>query len=339
MNDKGVSCTQNFPIWVAFLMGMVVIVIAIALFDNLAARGRLGGDTAVKATLNDGNVSYQGTTPPTYGETVSYAKDADNALGAWLGIEVEDITKAMAKELGLRISGGVLVSRVIENSPAEQAKLLRGDIIYEFDRHDVEDIGELAELLSKADPGDRVRLSLFRDGKRMVSYVKLGEAFGSVSTSSVMQTAGEVISSNQKWGIVVSELTDSLRRDYAIPIMEKGVLVVMVMQGSAADKAGLRKGDLIKQVDRIRIENVADFFEAVRSADNSTLLNVYRQGAELYVNIVAVSPFQPVAQEGIGMNRPLYVPGYDQTQSGEPDEKTGSLSGSDLKVPGSVAQI
>ncbi|MBW1794554.1 MAG: PDZ domain-containing protein [Deltaproteobacteria bacterium] len=377
MKDEGKLCPQNFQIWVAFLMGMVVIVIAIVVFDNVSGKSRLGTDTKDKIAVDD-SVRYQAiadsyTTP---GQPVSYLRETESAPGAWLGIETSDITGAMAKELGLKISGGVLISRVIENSPAEKAGLLSGDIIYEFDRHDAANTDELASLLSKLDPGKRVRVALFRDGKRKVLYVELAEAAAAGSTSSVRQVAGEVTPSDLKWGIVVSEITESLREAYDIPGKENGVVVMMVTPGSAADRAGIIKGDVIRQVGETPIYDLAGFFEAIGSNDNSSLLlNICRQGAQFYINIVAVSPFLPVggpsgsededstesdgykgmpaeipprgkpdassvqqtqgvpvAQEGIGMNRPLYVPGYDQTQSGEPEEKTRSLPGTATKT-------
>lgn len=359
MKKEGKFCPQNFQVWVAFLMGMVVIIIAIVVFDHVTARGRVGTDT--RKMGEEESVVYQ-MEQDTQTYSLALTRGTEDGRGAWLGIEPVDVTEAMAKQLRLRISGGMLVSRVIEGSPAEEAGLLRGDIIYELDRREVEDIEELRQLLSKREPGQRVRISLFRDGKRKVLYVKLGEAVSVGSTSSVRQIAGEIIPNDLRWGIVVSELTESLRKAYDIPTKENGVVVVMVAPGSAADKAGLTKGDVIRQIDGTRIDDLAGFFEAIGSNDNSSLLlNVCRQGAHFYVNIAAVSPFLPVggssgseeedseesegyqgmpseipprgkpevqqiqgfstAQEGIGMNRPLYVPGYDQTQSGEPEDK------------------
>jgi len=355
-------CPQNFQVWVAFLMGMVVIIIAIVIFDNVSVRGRMGTDDGRSET--DDTSGYVKTSSTQSGvQPASYTKGTEGETGAWLGIEPVDITEAMAKQMGLRISGGVLASRVIEGSPADRAGLLQGDIIFELDHREVENSEELRRLLSKSDPDERVQISVFRDLKRKVLYVKLGEAVSADSTSSVSQIAGEIIPNDLKWGIVVSELTESLRNTYDIPGKENGVLIVMVAPGSAADKAGLIKGDVIRQVDGTRIDDLAGFFDAIDSNDKrSLLLNVCRQGAQLYINIVAVSPFMPIggpsgseeedstesdgykgmpseipprgkpevqqvqglstAQEGIGMNRPLYVPGYDQTQSGEPQNKT-----------------
>ncbi|MBW2062373.1 MAG: PDZ domain-containing protein [Deltaproteobacteria bacterium] len=364
MNNEGKLCPHNFPLWVAFLMGMVVIIIAIVVFDLVSIRGRMGLDVARSSF--DVTSIYQGTSSTQAGlQPASYTKDGEGETGAWLGIEPADVTEDMAKQLGLNISGGVLISKVIEGSPAEKAGLLQGDIIYELDRSEVETSDGLRQLLSESEPGERVRIVLFRDSKRKVIYAKLGEP-PEGSTSSVRQIAGEIIPNDLKWGIVVSELTESLRKAYGIPGNENGVIVLMVAPGSAANTAGIIKGDMIRQVGETRIYDLADFFEAIDSSDNrSFLLNIRRQNTQLYVNIVAVSPLLPVggpagseeddsteeseglkgipaeippqgkpevsstqqsqgfttAQEGIGMNRPLYVPGYDQTQSGEPEDK------------------
>ena len=372
MNKEKKLCPQNFQVWVGFLMGMVVIIIAIVIFDHVSTRGRAGTDDG---RIDTGDIpGYVNTSSAQSGiQPASYTKGTEADPRAWLGIEPVDVTEAMAKQMGLSISGGVLISSVIEGSPAERAGLLQGGIIYELAHREARNSEELRHLLSKSAPGERVRISVFRDRKRKVSYVKLGETVSAGSTSSVRQIAGEIIPNDLRWGIVVSELTESLRSAYDIPGKENGALIVMVAPGSAADKAGLIKGDVIRQVDETRIDNLADFFEAIGSSDKrSLLLNICRQGAQFYVNIAAVSPFMPVggppgseeedstesdgyqgmpsaipprgkpevqqvqgfstAQEGIGMNRPLYVPGYDQTQSGEPENKTRTPANTNLKV-------
>lgn len=333
MKDKVKLCPQNFHVWVAFLMGMIVIVIAIVIFDRVST-GRLGLD---KKSTTDVDIQYMGGDdgPLSNVQPASLLQTSENNSGAWLGIEAKDITEAMAEELGLGISGSVLVSRVLENSPAAKAGLLRGDIIFEFDHRDIKDTDQLSKLLGKTDPGDRVRLSVLRGDERKTLYVVLEEAENTNSTLSVRQIAGDITPDTQKWGIVISEPTDLLRKTYSIQANENGVIVMMVAPGSAASRAGLEEGDLIRQMDQTRVNSIADFFEALQSADDNSILCIYRQDAALYINMVAVfdqAQGFSMAQEGIGMNRPLYVPGYDQTQSGEPDEKTRSLVVTPTKV-------
>ena len=359
MNKEGKLCPQNFQVWVAFLMGMVVIIIAIVVFDKVSVKGRV--DTGTVAVDVDRSQSLvPGMT--TAGQTVNTIANVETGAGAWLGIEPLDITAAMARQLGLDISGGILASKVISDSPAEKAGLLQGDVIYEIDSRDVETSAELRLVLADEEPGDRIRITLFRDREREVIHVKLGSVLDQNPAYSATQIDGD-IPVNLRWGIVVSELTPALLKTYDVqnPI---GVMVVMVAAGSAADRAGILKGDIIRQVNGYGTNSLADFFEAIEDAKESILLNICRQGTLYYVNIVAVSPAinsagdpteeteeseglegmpttippmgQPqsaqqtagmvTAQEGIGMNRPLYVPGYDQTQSGDPDDKTTSIS-------------
>lgn len=335
-------CPNNFQVWVAFLMGMVVIVIAIVVF-NKASNGRLGVDNRL---LSEQVVDQRigGLPQDISGTSNTLLTSAEGDSPPWLGIEVNNITEKMALQLGLDISEGVQVKRVTPGSPAEAAGILAGDIIFEFNHHEVDDVDELVKLLNKSDPGDRIKLELFRNGERLVIYVVLAEPIDLKSQSSAQnlstnKTAGSGVSVSgditpdiQQWGLVLSELTAPLRKQYEIPDDINGVLVIVVIQGSAAGRAGIMKGDLIRQIDKTQIKTLTDFFQALQDADNSVILYVYRDKSALLIPMTAMVQEEQqaralnVAQEGIGMNRPLYVPGYDQTQSGDPDDKTQSLS-------------
>ena len=89
MKNEGKLCPQNFQIWVAFLMGMVVIIIAIVAFDAVSIKGRMGSDVSIP---------YQGVgSIDTYGQSVSYANATEDESRAWLGIEPTDVTEIMAR--------------------------------------------------------------------------------------------------------------------------------------------------------------------------------------------------------------------------------------------------
>ena len=321
-------CPQNFKVWVSFLMGMVVIIIAIVFFDSVLVRGRLGQDGP-----RDVNVETPGSSINVeYVKTVSSVKDVEPS--PWLGIEPQDVNSQMADQLGLSIKSGVLVRQVISGSPAEGAGLLRGDILYEYEYRDIKDTDHLEKMIEKSEPGDRVKIGLFRKNDRMVIYALLGER-SAVADSSIRQISGDTADQPQ-WGMVITELMPQLCATYGIPTNEKGVLVLKVLPGSLAEKAGVKNGDLIKYINQTSTIHISDFFDALESSQNQLLLNVYRQGAEFYITvnnsanmlnsaeIQQKTPIIAAAQEGIGMNRPLYVPGYDQTQSGEPEEKDTS---------------
>ncbi|ETR64748.1 MAG: MamP2 [Candidatus Magnetoglobus multicellularis str. Araruama] len=328
MESLSKKCPQNFKVWVSFLMGMVVIIIAIVVFDSVLIRSRIG---QVQEGPRDINIETPATSLTLdYAKTVSSTKDESEA---WLGIEPRDINSQMADQLGLSIDSGVLVSQVIPGSPAEAAGLLRGDILYEYEYRDIKDTDHLEKMLEKSDPGERVKISLFRQGDRMVIYALLGER-SAIPDPSIRQITGDTTDSSGQLGMVITELMPPLCATYGIPPNEQGVLVLKIIPGSLADKAGVRKGDLIRYMNQTAIIHISDFFDALESSQNQILMNVYRQGAEFYISVTNTktvldsanaqqnTPIIAAAQEGIGMNRPLYVPGYDQTQSGEPDEKT-----------------
>jgi membrane-associated protease RseP (regulator of RpoE activity) len=309
MADRQQSCPQHFSIWVAFVMGMVIVVVAIVVFDRVVGGGRLsaevrsatGGPDAERGVGATGPGSplsdvTRSTDPVQATESTTYlaAKGESDNTGAWLGIEVADVSEATAKQLGLDESGGVLVSKVIDNGPAAAAGLVRGDIIYEFDRRKVGSVERLVQLLSKNEPDARVRLVVFRDGDREVVYVKLGTAPASAS-SPEGSGAQQVAPTNLTWGIGVAELTTSQRRVYAIPQAETGVLVVVVIPGSAAARADLRVGDLIQQVNGTRVQGLADLFSALQGSGSDFVLEVYRAGAQVHVTVAGVAPIAPVA--------------------------------------------
>ncbi len=312
MAEERRFCEQNWKVWVAFMMGMVIVVVAIVFFDRI-----LGGGRPVETP----RFPEDGFGPEDYpvGQSASYLslKSGKGGRGAWLGIEAVNITKETAAILGHEASGGVLVSKVIRGSPAEESGLLNGDILYEFDHRAVESVDDLAALLGRLGPDSRVKVVLRRDGGREVVYVKLGEITGASTSLAVSWVAGEAVPNDQKWGIAVSDPTDSLRKTYGIPKKEEGVVVVMVLSGSAADRAGLKDGDLIQQVDRTEVKGMADFFEVLQSSANHILLRIYRDDAVLLVQVVAASPFMPVG-------------GRPDTQDEDDDE---GLKGHPAQIP------
>lgn len=329
MADKRRFCEQNWKVWVAFVMGMVIVVVAIVFFDRTLDGGR-PADAPRPVEEGIGREDY------VVGQSASYLslKGGKDGRGAWLGIEAVNVTKETAAILGHDVSGGVLVSKVLRGSPAEAAGLLNGDILYEFDYRGVESVDDLTSLLARLSPDARVKVVLRRDGGREVVYVKLGEITGANTSLAVSWVAGDVVPNDQKWGIAVSELTDSLRKIYGIPKKEAGVVVMMVLPGSAADRAGLKAGDLIQQVDRTEVQGLADFFELLQSSANQILLKIYRDDAVLLVQVIAVSPFMPIGgrpdteddddDEGL-KGRPAQIPPMGKPESAAIEKGQGVI--------------
>jgi len=198
----------------------------------------------------------------------------------FLGILPQDIDKDIASALGLRPYQGVLVGEVVVDKPAEKAGIEVGDVILEVDGEKLESADELRHRIADIEPGTAVKLRVLREGRERAIKVKLGELVqGQVAARSVPQQ-------EEKFGLRVQELTDELARQLKYE-GERGVVVVEVRPGSAADRAGLERGDLVQEVNRRPVESVRDFQKAIGETEGKeTILLLVRRGE--YTQFVAL---------------------------------------------------
>ncbi len=150
----------------------------------------------------------------------------------WLGVVIQQVDGALAESFGLEHATGALVSHVESGGPADKAGLRSGDVILEVDGETVPGSAALPPMVGQRAPGETVRLSIMRDGKRTQLRVNLGEVPGE-----------ELASADEDWtGLSTQPLSERLKRQLNL---EEGLLVRGVQPGSAAARAGLRQGDLI----------------------------------------------------------------------------------------------
>ena len=161
---------------------------------------------------------------------------------AWLGVYVQPVDAAMAKTLGMDIAKGALVQRVIDGSPADDAKLKQLDVIIEFDGHEVENSRKLPILVSTQRPNEKKKLKVLRDGKVKTITVKLGELPDEV-------TAAEPLEMNKSdIGLTVETANAERLRFYNLSPGNEGVLISSVDRNSEAFKKSIRKGYLIQKM-------------------------------------------------------------------------------------------
>ena len=165
--------------------------------------------------------------------------------------------------------------------PAARAGITRGDIITEVNGERVEDARNLRLKISQAAPGTTVRLKLFRDSREREVSVRLGELPAGAqrpATPGQEENRGSALE-----GISVDELTPQIARQLDLSTGTRGVVVTQVRPGPAAD-AGLRRGDVIQEVNRKPVASVAEFGRATPRAGNQTVvLLVNRRGSTSYL--------------------------------------------------------
>ena len=145
--------------------------------------------------------------------------------------------------------------QVFSDSPADRAGLKAGDIILEMDGKEIESSQQFKNAVAMVEPGTKVTLLVYRDGKELTKKVKIG----SLNDSSFASDVSEV---GAKLGLQVQELTDDLARQFGYEPGE-GVIVSQVEAGSIAARAGIREGMVIVSVNRKNVSSVAEFNTAL----------------------------------------------------------------------------
>jgi Do/DeqQ family serine protease len=189
----------------------------------------------------------------------------------WLGIVIQDVTDELASSFGVREREGVLVADVMKGSPAEAAGVRAGDVVIEFGTTKIKEVPDLQRRVAGVAPGQTVKLTVVRDGKPMPVTVKIGEmpSEDPVAVSLGNETEG--------YGIQVEPLSPEAAERMNLPL-SRGVLVVDVAAGGPADRAGLRRGDIILEVGRQPVgdaSTLAGALSGMRPGD-SVLLYVHR---------------------------------------------------------------
>jgi serine protease Do len=173
----------------------------------------------------------------------------------YLGVYMEPVKADLAEYFGLKQKNGVSVLQVMDDSPADDAGLKAGDIILEMDGKKIEGMQQFKNTIAMVEPGTKVTLLVYRDGKELKKEVEIG-SLGDSSFASDVSEVGEQL------GLQVQELTEELARGFGYEPGE-GVLVSEVTNGGIAAKAGIRAGMLIVSVNRRDVNSVAEFNTAL----------------------------------------------------------------------------
>ena len=198
-----------------------------------------------------------------------------------IGVLIGDITPTLKEALDLTTLNGALVSDVVEDSPAEKAGLKRDDVIVAFNGGDVLDASDIRNAVGLIEPGERADITYLRDGKRRTTRIDVEAVSEDDEESGVVSTEKEELASESFSG---AELTD-IPSDLDLRGGDEGVYVSTVERGSKAQRAGLRKGDIIRAVNRQDIIDLDDFEDATEGEEGPFALSVERNGSTFYVAV------------------------------------------------------
>jgi serine protease Do len=200
----------------------------------------------------------------------------------WLGVVIQRVTPDLQEAMGLATTEGALISRVDPKGPAQAAGIERGDVILRFDDKPIKSMEDLPRLVAAAPPGSSAQLLLMRSGKEKTVAVELGKLDEEQQVAAAEGGPGDE-EGPTAFGMRVQALTPELAEQLSIEEAE-GVVVSAVEPGSPSDEAGLRRGDVILEIDQQPVASVAAFQAATQGRDKALLL-VRRADATIFVAV------------------------------------------------------
>jgi len=197
--------------------------------------------------------------------------DKGKVTRGWLGVAIQDMNASLAEQFGVAVTEGILISDIQDGSPAKEAGFERGDILIEYDNKAMGDVNQLRNIVAQTEVGKEVKVKVLRKSNETVLTVKIGEQPSDLFASAKSSIGRDL-------GMSVQNLTEELAKSFGFE-NENGVVVSAVEPGSPAAQADVKEGDLIKEVNREKINNIKEFREALKSTEEGKdILLLLRRG-------------------------------------------------------------
>ena len=180
----------------------------------------------------------------------------------FLGVEISDLDADLAASMGLDDNKGVLIANVIQGGPAVDSDIQKDDVVLALNGIEVENSDALRNRIADFPPGTEIELEIYRDGRRKMVEIKLGELPDNPSQLASSEEPEKSPASNI--GIDVMNISREWTRYYE---MGSGVVIAKVVAGSVAEDKGLQRGELITEVNGEPVSNVREFVSIIRQFD------------------------------------------------------------------------
>ena len=191
-------------------------------------------------------------------------KERGRVSRGWLGVLVQRVTPELAKSFGLDHPQGALVAEVTKDGPAAGSGLKHGDVIVEFQGEKITKFNDLPRLVASTPPGTEVELKVLREGKTKGFKIKLGE----LPAEEITREAG---AEGSGLGLQLQEVTPELARAHGLS-SDKGLIVTEVDPNGSAAGAGIRRGDVIAEVNQKEVNTAQEFQRAVASVKKGEMM-------------------------------------------------------------------
>ena len=239
----------------------------------LNTRGEVVGINTAIFSRSGGNIGIGFAIPVNVAqEVVPQLKERGHVTRGWLGVMIQKVTPDIAESLGLAEATGALVADVAKDGPAEAAGIKQGDVIVEYDGKKVNESSDLPLLVARTPIGKSVKVKVIRDKEEKTFAVKIAELKEEEAAQAETGAAEDL-------GLTVQTLTPDVAENLGLERTVKGVVITQIDPGSAAAEAGLRRGDVILEVNRAPVKDADGYKKAVRKVEKGkNILFLVRRG-------------------------------------------------------------
>lgn len=206
-------------------------------------------------------------------------RDDGRVARGWLGVLIQEVNRDLAESFGLSRPRGALVAEVMPDSPAQQAGLEAGDIVLSYEGEPIERSSDLPPMVGRTPIGEEAELTILRQGKKQTIDVEIGRLPEDEAASGEQSEPAQ--SSGGPLGLRVEPLPDQLASRLDV---EGGVMVTEVGRGPAFE-AGIRRNDVITELNRQPVTSIEQFREVVDNLpeDKAVSVRIVREGRATYL--------------------------------------------------------
>lgn len=255
--------------------------------------GKVVGINTAIYSPNGGNVGVGFAIPSNQAEAVvAKLEKGVQIQHGYIGVQIQPVTKEVADAIGLKSASGALISQIVDGSPASGTGLKTGDVVTAFNGATVATPHDLSRLVADAAPGNKDKLSVWRQGKEVDLSITVGQNKDEKVASA--KPRGEVEPGSTKLdipqiGVELAEITPAIRDAMGLDASVKGGIVASVDQDKAAADAGIERGDVVTSVNQKSVTSAKDVVQAVEDAAKngrkSVLLEVERGDSQVFVGL------------------------------------------------------
>jgi serine protease Do len=251
-------------------------------------RGELVGINTAIFSQSGGNMGIGFAVPSNLSRAImDQLVRTGKVVRGWLGVAIQDLTPELATQFGITDTKGVLVSDVMDDSPAKRAGFERADVIVEYDGKPMDSPTHLRNAVAQTPIGKKVSVKLIRDKKPKTLEVSIAEQPKSLGQPSAEESRESAVPTGVLSDLDVRELNEELTARYGLKATERGVVVVRVKSGSTAEEMGVREGDIILEVNRKAVSSLKSYERAASglAKDQAVLLLIKRKGQTVYLTL------------------------------------------------------